>query len=394
MMHQGQPLNLQPFCPSDLSYPQERPQDHDIPAHVTCVLDVNLGAIQSNYKALQSLVGPRVTVVPVIKANAYGFGVEPVAQALWAIGAHSFFVADVNEGLSLRHILPQATIYLLAGVWEGIEKLCEEHSLIPVLIHKHQIMLWQAWARHCHKNLPALLHVDTGIHRTGLKPQDIDEVYHKTPSWEGIELKGIISHLACTAEPDHLMNMQQLRLFQKLKALWPDIPASLSGSGGIFLGPSYHFDFVRPGMVLYGLRAHSMTLNEPLQPCLRIAARILQVHHAAPGETVGYNATHRCSQPTRIATVALGYADGYLRPLSNQGVAMLHGHVVPIIGRISMDLLTVDISQIPESWVHPGQWVDIVNEHISVHEVAQRAHTIPYEVLVRLGPRYHRRYYL
>ena len=342
-------------------------------------------------------VSGRAECAGVIKADAYGLGLAPIARALTSEGCKTFFVATVDEGRAAREVQPGATIYVLDGLLPGAEAHYAGFDLRPCSLEPRRgarlgglqpCARAQACRRaaHRHRHQPAW-HAG-GRGRRSWRP---------SPSLlAAFETTLVMSHLACADEPDNPMNAQQRERFNMLRAKLPPAPASLSNSGGTFLGPGFHFDLVRPGIALYGGRAHEGKPN-PMRTVVRLAARILQVHEVAPGATVGYGATFKVQRPSRIATIACGYADGFLRALSvATGEAGPVGYIgdypVPIVGRVSMDFITVDVTDVPEELTRRGGWVEVMGDRVTVDDLTDRAGTIGYELLSRLGPRVHRVY--
>ncbi len=351
------------------------------------LLTIDLGAIAANYRLLADRAAP-AEAAAAVKADGYGLGLEPVVRTLTRAGCRTFFVATVEEGIELRALLPEAAICVLNGLIAGIPAEFSAHNLIPVLNDLGQV---DAWRRRGRDNAPApaVLHLDTGMARLGLPPQELDMLADDPGRLKGIRLFLVMSHLACADEPDHPMNRQQRDRFAAALARLPAAPASLAASSGIFLGPDYRFDMVRPGVCLHGVNPRPGQRN-PMAPVVRLQAKILQIRDVDTPQTVGYGATHRFAGPTRVATVAAGYADGYLRSLSGRGTAHLGGFPVPVVGRVSMDLITLDVTRVPEA--RPGDMVDLIGPHHDVDALAAEAGTIGYEILTALGRRYRRHY--
>ena len=358
------------------------------------VLTVDLAAIQANYRRLQAELG-QVECAAVVKADAYGLGAARVAPALAAAGARRFFVALLDEAIALRGILaetcPEATIGVLAGLMPGAEADYLAHRIMPVLNRPEEVERWRALAGREDRRLTAALHVDTGMNRLGLSPGELDDLAAAPARLDGIDLVLCMSHLACAEEPDNPLNAQQLEAFEAARRRLPTAKGSLANSSGIFLGPAYHFELARPGAALYGINPIP-DRPTPMAQVIRLQGRILQVREIdAPG-TVGYGATHRVPGGSRVATVAVGYADGYLRSLSGRSSAWIDGQEVPVIGRVSMDLITLDVSAVPAESVRPGDFADLIGPNRDVDTLARSAGTIGYEILTALGARYHRVY--
>jgi alanine racemase len=240
------------------------------------------------------------------------------------------------------------------------------------------------------------VHIDTGMNRLGLPAAEVVELAGEASLFEAFEMCLVMSHLACADEAGNPLNQRQRARFDALRALLPPAPASLANSGGVFLGRDFHYDLVRPGIALYGGRAAEGEPS-PMQWVVQLQARILQVRPCAVGDTVGYGATYVCDRPMRVATIACGYADGFLRAISRVGrssgaVGFLGPHSVPIIGRVSMDLITLDVTDVPETLAQRGAWIEVLGARTTIDDLTDRAGTIGYELLTRLGRRVHRIY--
>lgn len=355
------------------------------------ILTVDLDAVAGNYAILAGKGGAEVDCAAVVKANAYGLGMAQVAPALFRAGCRVFFVALPEEGVALRGLLPEAVIFVLGGLLPELEDDFLAYGLIPVLNSLEEIETWTARARSFGRALAAGLHVDTGMRRLGLPPDELDRLAAAHGRLDGIELTLIMSHLVSSEEPDNPLNATQLKAFRRALKRLPPAPASLANSSGVFLGPRYHFDLLRPGVALYGANPTPGKAN-PMREVVRLQGRIWQVRNAQPGETVGYGATYEVRRPSRIATVALGYGHGYPRALSNAGEVYLGNQSAPVIGRVSMDSMTVDVTELPEALVRPGTLVDVIGRHNPIDAVAAAAGTVAYELLTGLGQRYHRVY--
>jgi alanine racemase len=400
-------------------------------ARAGAILEIDLGAIVENWRLLAAKAAP-AQCAAVVKANAYGLGAVPVARALAAAGCRIFFVATLDEGIALRQALgPAPEIAVLNGPFPGTAGEFAAHTLIPGLNEPGQIAEWAALCPsppfraeregpsaqrregevgsgkrsgipHLTPTLSAppspkgggegvsgaILHIDTGMARLGLTAREFAAVTDKPPN---IAWRAVMSHLACADDPDHPMNETQRARFAAAAARLPGVAASLAASSGIFLGPAYQFDLVRPGAALYGLNPQPDQPN-PMRPVVRLCARIVQVRQIDRGESVGYGAAHVMEAPGRVATVAVGYADGWLRALSHRGCGYLAGIRVPLLGRVSMDLVTFDVSAIPENLARPGMMIELLGDNHGVDAAAAAAGTIGYEMLTALGARYHRIY--
>jgi alanine racemase len=323
----------------------------------------------------------------VVKANAYGLGAEPVAKTLQKAGCRTFFVATLDEGIALRVALgPAPEIAVFNGPLPGTEREYPAHKLTPVLNDLSQVAAWRAM------NAPAMFHIDTGMCRLGLPPRELALLTDGPTLWQPIPLTGIISHLACADTPDRALNAVQLTRFSTAKGHFRGLRASLSASSGIFLGREYHHDLVRPGAALYGVNPCPDNAN-PMRQVVTLKGKILQVREIDSGESVGYGAAHIMPKAGRLATVAAGYADGWLRAMSHRGSGYIAGQRAPLVGRVSMDLVTFDVSAIDPALVRPGDSVELLGAAYGVDEAAADAGTIGYEILTSLGSRYHRVYH-
>jgi len=349
------------------------------------ILEIDLDAIAANWRQLAARLGPGARCAAVVKADAYGLGVEEVAPVLARAGCKTFFVATLDEGLQLRGLLPRAQIAVLSGLALGAPADFAKARLLPVLNDLDQVARWHGYAQP-RGGAAAMLHLDTGMGRLGVPPGEARRLIQDPSLLSGFKLMLIMSHLACASEPAHPMNLEQLKIFRSLVNRLPRAPLSLAASSGIFLGADFHFDMVRAGAALYGVNPLPGRPNA-MSPVLRLKARILQVREIDSGETVGYGAAHRMEHAGRVATIALGYADGWLRSSSQRGIVRITGNPAPVIGRISMDLLTVDVTGIDPSVVRAGDYADLLDERYGVDDAAFAAQTIGYEILTALGPR-------
>jgi alanine racemase len=356
----------------------------------TAILEIDLAGIAANWRSLARLVTP-ASCAAVVKADAYGLGAQQVSASLAAAGCHLFFVATIDEGIALRSVLPAPIeIAVLNGVLPGSVEEFAEHRLVPVLNDLGQIEEWAGSATG-HLNRPAMLHLDTGMARLGLTAREFDTLADGLFGHGACWWRGVISHLACADEPKNPLNGIQLARFVAARKRLPDLPASIAASSGIFLGRDFHFDFVRAGAALYGVNPQPGSPN-PMRQIVRLKGRILQVRDVDRGHPVGYGATHVMDAPGRLATVAVGYADGWLRSLSGRGSGRVGDKRVPLVGRVSMDLAVFEVSGLDPALVQPGEFIDLLDEDYGLDSVARDAGTIGYEMLTALGPRYHRIY--
>ncbi|MBW8270774.1 alanine racemase [Caldovatus aquaticus] len=353
------------------------------------VLTVDLAAVVANWRALRAR-HPAGAVAAVVKADAYGLGAAPVARALRDAGCRSFFVAHLAEGLALRDALgPGPEIAVLNGFAPCAE--ADQAGLLPVLNALGDIEAHAAHARRRGAPVPAILHLDTGMARLGLDARELGVLAADHARLAGLALRCVMSHLACADEPEHPLNRLQAERFAAACARLPaGLPRSLPNSSGLFLGPEFASDLARPGCALYGINPTPGRPN-PMRQAVTLEAPVLQVREVPAGATVGYGASARVERPSRIATVAAGYADGYLRALSNRGaVGSFAGRPVPLLGRVSMDLTTFDVTDLPE--IRPGDRILLLGAApgCTPDELAARAGTIGYEILTSLGARYRR----
>lgn len=357
---------------------------------------VSLPAIVANWRLLRDRQFGGRECAAVVKADGYGLGAEPIAQALAAAGCHTFFVATLAEGIALRATLADVRILVLHGVQQGEEFAFAAHRLIPVLNSVAQIERWKPVAAE-HVHAVSALHIDTAMGRLGLQPEEFQALMEKHPkTLEECRVGLMMSHLACAPEESHPLNAVQLSLFQEALKLAPGIPASLCNSGGIFLPKAYHFDLARPGCSLYGIapQARITSHESRITNVATWNAPILMTRTLTREQTIGYGATATAKKGARIATVASGYADGYLRYLSNNGVGYIGEHKVHHIGRVTMDMLCFDVTHVPESLTHEGAMITLLGDRdgIRVDDLADAAGTIGYEILTRIGPRVERVY--
>jgi alanine racemase len=367
----------------------------DVPASATGVLAIDLAALRRNYRKLAGLAAP-AECAAVVKADAYGLGIARVAPALAGAGCRTFFVATLAEAAMVAGVVPEATVYVLNGLFPGAAPDFEALGARPVLSSMEEIAEWAAFAAGAGRPLPAAIHVDTGMNRLGVKPADYAALIAAGNTFPAIPADLVISHLACADVPDHPKNAEQLAAFRKITAALPAMRRSLANSPAIFLGANYNFDLVRPGVALYGGNPFAGAPN-PMEPVVRLYGRIAQIGEAGPGETVGYGAALKLARRTRYATVAVGYGDGYFRSLGSAdgdagATAWLGDHPLPILGRVSMDLIVFDVTDLPEGLAQRGGLVELMGTRFTLDDAAARAGTIPYEVLTSLKNRTHRIY--
>jgi alanine racemase len=365
-------------------------------------LTIDISALLANYRLLGELSG-RARAAGVVKANAYGLGIDIVVPALLAAGCGDFFVALPEEGIAARRLAPDARVFVLAGLFEAeAAPFYSEARLIPVLNTERDIAIWEA---HCGVEggaLPCAIHVDTGMNRLGLTVERALGYARENALTRAIEPMLLMSHLACADEPMHPLNRKQVELFRRVREAYGGVEASMANSAGIFLGDSARFDLTRPGIALYGGQPVNGAAK-PIRPVVTAEARVAQVRHARAGESASYGAARALARDTTIAVAAVGYADGYHRSGSGAGVPLraavpqgAHGFVagrrVPVLGRITMDLTLFDVTDCGPDAVQPGDHIELFGPNIPIDEAAHAAGTIAYELLTSLGRRWQRHY--
>jgi alanine racemase len=360
----------------------------------TGVLSVDLDAIVANWRKLEKTAVP-AECAGVVKANAYGCGIEQVSRALSAAGCKTFFVATLDEAAAVRAALPQAAIYALDGFFQNSGEAYAKIDCKPVIGDLNELAEWDVFCRRSGWNGGAAIHIDTGMNRLGLTTAEAQGIIPRINAGDhGITL--VMSHLVSAEQLNSPFNARQLTTFREIASVFSGVPASLSNSSGVFLGAQFQFDMVRPGAALYGVNP-TPEADNPMQPVVELKARIVQIRNIDRGETVGYGGTWTARRPTRLAIVSAGYADGYFRAASaNDGTrgaeVVVAGKRCPVAGRISMDLMAVDVTDLPANAARRGHLVTLLGEGITVDELAHHFGTIGYEVLTSLGSRYARVY--
>lgn len=363
-------------------------------APATGVLTIDLDAIVANWRKLEKTAVP-AECAGVIKADAYGCGADPVARALASAGCKTFFVATLDEARAARAAVPQAAIYVLDGFFQNCGDIYAKLDARPVIGDLNELAEWDVFCRRSGWTGGAAIHIDTGMNRLGLTVAEAQGIIPRINAGDhGITL--VMSHLACAEALNHPLNARQLAAFREIASLFSGVPASLSNSSGVFLGAPFQFDLVRPGAAVYGINP-TPEADNPMQPVVELKARIVQIRNVEKGETVGYGGTWTARRPTRLAIVSIGYADGYFRAgSSNDGTrgaeVVVAGKRCPIAGRISMDLIAVDVTDLEKNAARRGHMATLIGDGITVDELAHHFGTIGYEVLTSLGPRYARIY--
>jgi alanine racemase len=313
----------------------------------------------------------------------------PVARALFAAGCRQFFVATPDEAATVRAALPDARLGVLNGLLPGQAPVYHELDCTPVLGSLAEIAEWRAATRRVGRSLPAMLHIDTGMNRLGLDPTETARLADDPSLLSGLRLAFVMTHLVASECPADPLNERQLRRFDAARARLPPAPTSIANSSAMFLGPAFAADLARPGAAVFGINP-TPERDNPMRPVVRLRAQVLRVRDVPAGETVGYNASWTAGRPSRIATLPVGYADGFPRTLTNRAVAHFDGRPVPLVGRVSMDLTTFDITDHPA--IGPGDWLELIGPDNPPDAVAAAAGTNGYEILTSLGSRYQRRY--
>lgn len=374
-------------------------------------LVVDLDAVARNWLLLKKKLKTGADCAGVVKADGYGLGAGPIARTLFTQGCRHFFVAQWQEGLSVQTalgtmaksvpyspvsdakiVVDAPTIYVLEGPRGADAERFARTGLVPVLNSLEDILYWAGAAASLEKRLPAVIHIDTGMNRLGLTASDVTVLAEKHRDiFKALDVRYVMSHLACADEPEHEKNVEQLQMFQKLTAaLGQPLRYSFANSGGVFLGTDYHFDLARPGCAIYGINPTGQSVN-PMQGVATFEGRILQIRKIDTTGTVGYGAGYRVTPPATCATVSIGYADGYLRSLTGSGSVFIKGEKCPVIGRVSMDSVIIDVAHLTATPAI-GDAVEILGPHQLVDDLAAAAGTIGYEILTGLGLRTPRTY--
>ena len=359
----------------------------DFPSDAQATLTINLKAIVDNYKSCIHLSGG-VECAAMVKADAYGMGIEKVAPALYKnAGCKNFFVANLAEAIKLRNFTPDAVIYVLNGIFQNHIEYFIRHNIRPVLNDIEQIRLWAETSTA--NRPPCAIHFDTGINRLGLSPAESDIFINDIKLRESLDISLIMSHLACSDDPTNPMNEKQLADFKAITQHFPGVKASLANSGGILLGPDYHFDLVRPGLLLFGGNPSRADIPENINVAFQITGKILQIRTLEIGQSVGYGSTWTAKRRCHIATINIGYADGYLQTFNNCGFAFANNTKLAIVGRVSMDMIAVDVTDIN---ITTGSDVELLGEHITLEMASEVSTLSQYEILTGVRERYQRIY--
>ncbi len=359
----------------------------------TGILTIDLSAIEANWRTINNQLSGETSAAAVIKANAYGLGAAHVGPTLYQAGCREFFVATLEEAMAARQYLkPDARVYVLGGVRPGAELLFLRNHLSPVLFSLEDIRRWLAYTQEWDSSPPCAIKINTGMNRLGLDIQEWSALLASGEELQSLRPALIMSHLACADEPEHPLNNHQLAQFQALvnvsRQLLPEARFSLANSSGIYLGPAWHFDLVRPGAALYGVNPQPLEPS-PVKPVVRLALPILQIRQLSEDASIGYGATVTVSPPARLAVVAGGYADGLHRTIGRQGFGMIGHHHVPVVGRISMDTTIFDVST---ASADKDSVIHVLNNELTVDSWTALTGALGYDILTSLGSRYQRCY--
>jgi len=372
------------------------------------VLTLDLDALVHNYRLVGAMVAP-AQMSAVVKANAYGLGMEKIAPTLYHAGCRLFFVAQMIEAYHLRAHLPQdGEIAILNDIQPSCMAQAADAGFLPVLNSLDSLQQWQDLCQSRPQKLPCFVQLDSGMSRLGLDRGEFDRLAAQPDIFRLADVRAVISHLACADEPEHPHNQTQIQRFKQMLEQLPPTSAALAGSAGIFLSKGsrakgegakglrggdedFIFDLVRPGLALYGVDPHEDPLTK-LRPVVALSARVAQIRRVDAGSLVGYGGSYRASDDMLVATISVGYADGLHRALGNKGAAFYQGVRLPMIGRISMDSITLDISALPPGSMQRGALVELIGPHQTISRLAQDADTIAYEILTSLGQRFARLY--
>ena len=369
---------------------------HQLFGYGDSYITVDLDAIIANWRYMDSLSSSKTKTAAMVKADGYGLGCSSIAIALANVGCKLFFVASLEEAINLKNEIQlrglcDCSIMVLHGVQSNQEKDFFAHQLIPVLNDLEQISRWKIFAKKMGIALPALLHFDTGMTRLGLDSEQINWLIQNKQDLDALNVNYIMSHLVSGEVVENPMNFKQLSHFKKLLSYFASLPASLANSAGTMLGNDFHFQMTRPGISLYGVHPCNKIVNK-LQPAFNWQARILQVRSAAIGDKVGYGGTFELQRKSLIATIGIGYADGYSRQLHDKASILIGGQNAPVIGRISMDSITADVTELDQNSLLTDT-AQLIHQDYGLDQMANDLNTIPYEIMTNLGRRIKRHYH-
>ena len=356
-------------------------------------LTIDLNAFAENWQHLSSL-SPSAETSAVVKANAYGLGIEKTVPVLADAGCRTFFTAMVEEAVRVRKVQPSARVFVLNGIFADTIQTALQHKLTPVLSSMDQIAMWVTMSG----GSPCAIHVDTGMNRLGLTLEEATKLADNSSMLSRTGATTLMSHFACADDPDHPLNALQIGRFAKVCEQFPELEKSFANSAAILSAPQTHLDLTRPGIAMYGGEAVNDLAN-PMKPVVTSQTRILQIRHSGKGETVGYGATYKLERNSKLAICSAGYADGFHRSNSGTGVALrnanavggegwLDGYKVPIAGRVSMDLTAFDVTDVPDEVLQKAKWIELFGHNVALDDAARACGTIGYELLTDLGSRY------
>lgn len=358
-------------------------------------LHINLDSVVKNYYICKQQVLGQVGVA--VKADSYGLGAVAISKILSQAGCQHFFVATLEEGIELRQksLINNEKIFVLYGVLPKTEAEFHHYNLIPVINSLEQLFTWNAYGQVLGTHLDCTIHVDTGMNRLGMPKAEFETLLQNFSDYKALNFNLLMSHLACADEVSSHQNLKQLEVFKdlanKFKQLSNNSILSLANSSGIFLSPTYHFDLARPGMAIYGLNPCPGQLN-PMVNVASLYSSLLQIKEISDSNLIGYGASYKAKKGDIVGTISIGYADGMLRSMSNKGYVFYKNYKCPIIGRVSMDLINIDLNSVPHDLIQTNALVEIFGENITIDEVANNAGTISYEIITSLGSRLKREY--
>ena len=350
------------------------------------ILKINLPQLATNYSNIKKFVGTQVEVAATVKANGYGLGSADITNTLSEIGCNKFFVFSLEEALEIRYGSITDEVFVYNGIFPGEESIFQNNNIIPVLNSINQLELWINFAKRKATRFPAVIQVDTGMTRLGINHKELVSYLKNNLETiqQKIEVKYIMSHLACAEDENHTHNKLQLGKMLELKESFPMFKYSLCNSAGIFLGPEYHLDLVRPGALLYGFIPNFKPISF-VEEITQYESFISQVRIAEEDSFVGYDATAKVDKGTKLAVVAIGYADGYLRNLGNSGYCFISDYKADIVGKVSMDCIIVNVTEIPDRFIYEGAPVEILGPNSKIEDIAKSANACGWEILVSLG---------
>jgi alanine racemase len=355
------------------------------------ILEIDMAALAANYRLFQKKTGQDTSVAGVVKADAYGLGLKPVVEKLTDLGCPQFFVATLDEAITLRQFNQKTPVAVLGGLFKGAEEEYLTHDILPVINSPDDLNRWQKLANKTGTALPTILHFDTGMNRLGFSKKETYDLLEQSDKFKKLNVQLIMSHFVNADEKDDPITQKQADDFAVIAQYFPNVQKSLANSPGLFRSESYHYNLVRPGFALYGGNPTPET-NNPMNRVVSLSTRILQLRECKSGDSIGYGSSYTFKENTKTATVALGYADGFLRSASNKATLYWRGQPCPVIGRVSMDLVTIDLSNLKQEQPETGDTVEILGPNQSVDDLATAAGTIGYEILTSLGARHKRVY--